>query len=877
MESKITMSEQNDVVFPNYMQQKRWLPIWFWHVLRLGSFAAIAGFLWLCWNQPALALTLFWGIAVPVLPLVFWIMPGLWRNLCPLAATNQLPRLFGFSFSFELPNGIRRYATVIGILLLLIAVPLRKILLNDDAFAVSVLIILAMSLALLGGIIFKGKSGWCGSFCPLLPVQRLYAQTPAVVIPNSHCQPCVGCTRNCYDFNPKVAYLADIYDSDPVYGADRKFFAGLMPGLLLAYFTLDYLPQHQTWWELYLQFGFYCLVGVGSYHMLEAFIKITSHKITAIYAMISINIFYFFAVPIMIESMSRLSGIAFPEWLLWSARTAVFLLALEWLSRTFIKEKAFLSQVFTSKTAKVASNSPLTKKRNQQSDSPVVEVQPSGVQLVADAGITLLDLLENNGEKINSGCRMGACGADPVAILEGEANLSEKSAEEKSTLERLGYFKRVRMACSAEINGNVTVDLDPQASASQQTLVPSFQLDESVNHVVIIGNGIAGVTAADYLRRFNQTVKIDLIGSEKYPLYNRMAISKLIYSSSGMQGLMLLPEDWYKKRMVNNWLNTRAKTIDVESKRITLATGEKLEYDKLILTAGSEANLPKIEGLEMAGCFSLRSADDAMSIRDFVQSNDSRFAVVAGGGLLGLEAAYALLKIGLRVTVLERSAHLLRRQLDETAAKLLDDYLTGLGLHIKYQAEVESVSGEQKLEGLSLKTGEIIRADLLLLAAGILPNTSLAEKAGLITNRGVVVDTNLKANEDIYVAGDVAEMNEQPNMIPGLWTVAVEQGKIAALNALGDKQQYQHHPQPTALKVVGVELLSIGDFVGADSDLIVAIEDSSNYRKLVIRDDCIVGAILLGYPELKNTVLKWVNEQVNLRDSIDKIKAGEWV
>lgn len=869
------MSDKDDIAFPNYMQQKRWLPVWCWHLLRVGSFIAIVSFIALCWHEPELALLIFWGLLVPVLPFVFWMVPGIWRNLCPLAATNQLPRLFRISLELELPKGLRRYATVIGIVLLFIAVPLRKIMLNDDAFALSVLILIALALALLGGIIFKGKSGWCGSFCPLLPVQRLYAQTPAAFIPNSHCQPCVGCTRNCYDFNPKVAYLADLYDKDPVYGADRKFFAGLMPGLIVAFFTIDY-SQAMSWWELYLQFGFYCLVGIGSYQVLETFIKVSPHKITTLFAMISINLFYWFSLPVIFSSIEQLTHTSVPEWALWSARTAILLLALQWVFRTFEKEKVFLSQLFASNTVKVGSNSPLTRKRTQQTDNPVVEVKPSGVQLVAEKGTSLLDLLENNGEKINSGCRMGACGADPVAILEGEENLSEKGAEEQSTLERLGYFKRVRMACSAQVNGNVTIDLDPQASASQQTLVPKFSLDKSVKHVVIIGNGIAGVTAADYLRRFHPTLKIDLIGSEKYPLYNRMAISKLIYTSSGMQGLMLLPEDWYKVRMIDNWLNTRAKSIDLKQKLVKLATGEQIEYDKLILTAGSEANLPVIDGFGCDGCFCLRSADDAMSIRDYVQTKDTRFAVVAGGGLLGLEAAYALLKIGLRVTVLERSEHLLKRQLDATAAKILHEYLSGLGLHIRYQSEVASVSGENRATDIVLKNGETERCDLMLVAAGIAPNTSLAEEAGLNTHRGVIVDSQLKAAADIYVAGDLAEMDSAPGAIPGLWTVAVEQGKIAALNALGDHNEYQHQPQPTALKVVGVELLSMGDFVGKDTDQVIALEQDGKYRKLVLREGNVIGAILLGFPDLKNTVIKWVLDQVNVSDKLEQLEKGEW-
>jgi NADPH-dependent 2,4-dienoyl-CoA reductase/sulfur reductase-like enzyme/ferredoxin len=881
------MSPQAQPIFPNYLQEKRFIPVWPWHLFRLGSLSVCAGLIWLCWHDPHLALLLFWGLAVPLLPLVFWLLPGLWRNLCPLATANQVPRLFRISFQFNLAEGFKRYTGVIGILLLFIAVPLRLLLLNSDASALSMLILIALVSALTGGILFKGKSGWCGSICPLLPVQRLYGQSPLNVIPNSHCQPCVGCTRNCYDFNPRVAYLADLYDADPVYGGDRKFFAGAMPGLILAYYTLPDVNQ-LLWWKLYLQFGLYCLVGVGSFYVLETFLKISSHKITALFAMLSINVFYWFSAKVIINTLTELTPYYYPEWLVWSVRIAVLLLSIRWFMRTIEKEPLFLSQAFSALPTRLSSNAPIKQHIARQSDNPVVTIEPTGAQLVARPQMSLLELLESNGESINSGCRMGACGADPVAIVKGGDKLSSCGADEQSTLERLGFYNEVRMACCAKIEGDISIDLNPQVTAGNSDIEADFNIDTDIKKLVIIGNGIAGVTAADYVRRYNKDCEIDVIGQEKYPLYNRMAISKLIYSRGGLQGLLLLPEDWYEKRDIHCWLNTRVRSINTDNKTVNLATGETLNFDKLIITTGSQAFVPKINNIELTGCFVLRSADDAMSIRDYIQQYDCRSAVVAGGGLLGLEAAYALQQMNMKVTILERSAHLLHRQLDAQSAAILDEYLQALGMNIRYSEQLTgvesnvndrmSVADEQiRVSRAVLKNSATIKTDIVLIAAGIAPNIKLVSKTGLKTDRGVLVNEQLyTSDKNILAAGDIAQLDNSAGLISGLWTVAVEQAQIAAKNALGATQKFSQQAVPTALKVVGVELTSVGQFNGDENDTEIIFSENQKYRKLIVRNNRIIGAILLGYPEYAQCINQAILTQQDISAQLQALNSGDW-
>src|SRR5262249_22303621 len=169
--------------------------------------------------------------------------------------------------------------------------------------------------------------------------------------------------------------------------------------------------------------------------------------------------------------------------------------------------------------------------------------------------------------------------------------------------------------------------------------------------------------------------EIHLVAREKHHLYNRMAIERLIYGRSAMSGLYLQEEAWYDDLQITTWLNTRAVSIDRAAQEVVLGTGERLPYDRLILATGSRSATPPIDGFGLPGSFVMREADDALAIRAFAQEHGAREALVAGGGLLGLEAAYALHKLGLHVTVLERSEWLLRRQLDHRGGQLLQDYL----------------------------------------------------------------------------------------------------------------------------------------------------------------------------------------------------------
>lgn len=862
--------------FPNYTQLPRRVPIWAWNVGRVVSVALAVGECVLLIAQPDKGLELWWKLAIPLLPLLWLSAPGLWRNLCPLAASNQTPRLFRFTRGLTIPDWYREYAPVVGMVAFIVLVASREPLLNDSGVATAVLIGASLLGAFTGGLVFKGKSGWCSSICPLLPVQRIYGQTPFATIPNSHCQPCVGCTKNCYDFNPRVAYLADLYEDDRHYTGYRKFFVGCFPGLIYCYFTL---PAHISAGADYGRFAVFIGVSAGSFFLAETLLKVTVNKITAVYGAVAISLFYFYAAHVL---AGTLTGSESTGWFVWGLRGTVWVLAAIWLVRTWRKEAVFVEQATAPAPVRLGAGA-LDAARAKQAGDPEITFEPSGLRLVAKPGATLLDLAESGEQTIEAGCRMGVCGADPVCVVSGMDNLSPISSDEQATLERLGYAENTRMACCARIEGPVTIALTPErAGAGAPKRVEGFTPDRDVKRVVIVGNGIAGVTAADHVRRRHPDCQIDVVANEPYPLYNRMGIGRLVYARSAMVGLQLLPDAWYEENGITCWLNTFATGLDRERREIALGTGEALPYDRLILATGSDSFVPPIESYGVPGTFVLRRAADAFAIRTYAQEHRAEHAVIAGGGLLGLEAAYALHKIGLHVTVLERSATLLSRQLDARAAEILRDYLEGLGLHISLASETASLhAGEQedppgRLREVRLRDGRTLPADLFLVAAGITPLVELARAAGVEVGKGVIVDDELRTSDpDVFAVGDVAE---HEGRVYGLWPAAVEQGEIAAENALGGHRAYTGTVPVTMLKVVGVDLLSVGRFQATDEDTVIALEDPDehSYRKLVIADGRIAGAILIARQQDAPHVTAAVKEKREVSALVPALQRGEW-
>ena len=367
---------------------------------------------------------------------------------------------------------------------------------------------------------------------------------------------------------------------------------------------------------------------------------------------------------------------------------------------------------------------------------------------------------------------------------------------------------------------------------------------------VIIGNGAAGNAAAVAIRARDPGGPVVIITDELHPGYYRPLIPALI--EGGPDNDILLDQKLATPPGVEVRLGRRVVSLDARSQTITLETGETLAYDRLLLALGSSAIRPAITGFEGPGAHVLRTLADAAGIQQ--EAPGARAAVVIGAGRVGLKAAAALGSRGLEVTVVEQAGHLLPMQFDEVAAEIVGRALKTQGLNFIFWQKLKEVRrADQKLKGVLLDDGRELSADLMVAAVGVKANVDLARQAGLAVNQGVLVDRWLKTSDpNIFAAGDVAETTDivtgQP-VVSGLWTNAVEMGRVAGENMAGAAIEYAGaFAVLNSLELAGVPTVAMGLTTppAAEGYLIYQRRWGDNYRKMVLKDGLLVGALLVG-------------------------------
>lgn len=381
---------------------------------------------------------------------------------------------------------------------------------------------------------------------------------------------------------------------------------------------------------------------------------------------------------------------------------------------------------------------------------------------------------------------------------------------------------------------------------------------------VLIGNGIAALSAAENIRKNDVDAKITMISNEPYPTYYRVKLSHLLGQEYELESLFVKPEKWYYENIINLRLNTIVEIIDAKNKKLVLSNDEMVDYDRLIIASGSSSFVPNVAGKDKKGVFAIRKLDDVNNLNSFI--SDKKRGIIVGGGLLGLEAAWTLKQSGYDITVIEFFPRLLPRQSDEEGSLILKEIIESKGIKLVLGAEVTEITGKN-VDGVILKDGTKIEADFVIFSSGIKPNIDMVKDSGIKINRGIIVDEYMKTSaEDIYAAGDVAEFNGK---IYGLWTVAMTQGKCAGLNAAGIIMQYKEIPPSSTLKVTGVDAFSAGDISGVDS-LPKSYREDNVYYKLFFKDSKIIGVILIG-DTIKSTKLKRAIEiGQNFKEALDK-------
>jgi nitrite reductase (NADH) large subunit len=396
--------------------------------------------------------------------------------------------------------------------------------------------------------------------------------------------------------------------------------------------------------------------------------------------------------------------------------------------------------------------------------------------------------------------------------------------------------------------------------------------------LVLVGNGMAGVrTLEELLKIAPDLYEITVFGAEPHPNYNRILLSPVLAGEQTVDEIILNPLSWYEDNGITLHTATRVDRIDRVRRRVIAADGSECGYDRLLLATGSKPFILPVPGRDLAGVIAYRDIADTRAMID--AATRYRHAVVIGGGLLGLEAANGLMRRGMQVTVVHLMPWLMERQLDDVAGRLLQQALEARGIRFRIGARTESlIPGDGgRVTAVRLQDGSEVPADLVVMAAGIQPNTALAEAAGIHCSRGIVVSDTLQTITDprIYAVGECAAHR---GIAYGLVAPLFEQGKVCATHlAQFGIGRYGGSQTSTKLKVTGIDLFSAGDFMGGQGREEIVLSDPYGgvYKKLVIEDDRLIGACMVGDTVDGAWYFKLLREGRKVHDIRDRLMFGE--
>jgi len=384
---------------------------------------------------------------------------------------------------------------------------------------------------------------------------------------------------------------------------------------------------------------------------------------------------------------------------------------------------------------------------------------------------------------------------------------------------------------------------------------------------VIIGNGTAGASAVSKIRERDKNCGIVIFTREKYPLYYRPRLPEYITGEVTLNDFTMHTLSRYKEWGADLRLGENVVTVDPAKKEVTGEKSGKVQYDELLFATGSNSFLPPVTGNNKAGVFTLRTLDDADAL--IAASGKTKTAILVGAGLLGLEAGYALIKLGLKVEVVEFMDRLLPRQLDHESANLLQARLEEMGFAFHLSAKVKEVRGEDSAAGIILEDATHIDGELVLFSAGVRPNLELARSAGIETDKAIKVDKYMRTNvPGIWAAGDAVEFSGQPG---GTWPVAMAQGTAAGASMTGELTAYVPKAPSTRLKVVGIDLISAGNIDAGSTGKVKCFNSGQVYRKIILKGDIIDGIIFLGSTNGANSCISAMNEGRRLGSLVEEL------
>jgi nitrite reductase (NADH) large subunit len=393
--------------------------------------------------------------------------------------------------------------------------------------------------------------------------------------------------------------------------------------------------------------------------------------------------------------------------------------------------------------------------------------------------------------------------------------------------------------------------------------------------LVVIGNGMAGMRTVEELQKLAPDLyDITVFGAEPHGNYNRILLSPLLAGEKTLDDIMLNPREWYIQHGITLHAGDPVEAIDRRRRIVRARSGLEVRYDRLLLATGSKPFMLPVPGHQLPGVIAFRDIADVETM--LAAARDHRHAVVIGGGLLGLEAANGLLRQGMEVTVVHVSDCLMNQQLDKPAALLLKKALELKGLHFLLNAQTTEIVGPERVTAVRFKDGGEVPADLVVMAVGVRPNIELAQAAGLHCERGIVVDDTLQSYDPrVYAVGECVQHRRATfGLVAPIW----DQARVCGAHLAGaGHRRYVQQATPTKLKVTGVDLYSVGDFIGGEGseDLVLRDPRRGIYKRLVLKDDQVAGAVLYGDVEDGPWYFDLIQNRTNISAMRDHLLFGK--
>ena len=400
---------------------------------------------------------------------------------------------------------------------------------------------------------------------------------------------------------------------------------------------------------------------------------------------------------------------------------------------------------------------------------------------------------------------------------------------------------------------------------------------------LIIGNSAGGIGAAEAIRQVDKSGSVTIVSAEPYPAYSRVRISEHLACGCPLEEILFRPADFYEANSIRFIPGREAEKLDAKAHIIKLDDGTEVKWQKLLLATGGLPIIPPIKGVEKKGVFSFTNLDDAIAIRQYI--NGIEEAVVIGGGLIGVSATEALVKRGVKVTVVEMKERILNTILDEEASAMEAAAMTNAGVEIITDSTVTEINSDpakpEKISSITLDDGRLITCRLAIVAIGVTPRTELAISGGVGVKHGILVDSYMATSQaDVYACGDVAETYDfvyNQNRLNPIWPSAYLGGRVAGFNMTGVPTTYQGSTVMNTMKYFGVDIVSAGITVPPDDSYQVFSQHNGGiYRKVVIKDNCVVGMVFAGDVEKSGIILNLMKDKIDVSQFCELLVTDEF-